>query len=111
MPMYNMIKCSDDYSKTFGSLWQYFKDEPDDNLTDSESYKPNVKVTGSTSSDGNEKDVEIIVPLTYLNNFWRTLEVSLINCEVNLTFTWLILFSLGLKIVLLLILQAPENLK
>ena len=35
-----------------------------------------------------EQDVEIMVPLKYLNNFWRTLEMPLINCEVNLILTW-----------------------
>ena len=43
---------------------------------------------GKTPEAGNTKDVEIIVPLKYLSNFWRTLEMLLINCEVNLEFTW-----------------------
>ena len=43
---------------------------------------------GKTPAAGNTKDVEIIVPLKYLNNFWRTLEMPLINCEVNLILTW-----------------------
>ena len=63
-----------------------------------------VKITGETPDDGNTKDVEIIVPLKYLSNFWRTLEMPLINCEVNLILTWL-------RIVLLLILLVQENLK
>ena len=50
---------SDNYSKTSGSLWQYSKDE----LTDSESFKSNIKMTGNTPADGNIKDIEIIVPL------------------------------------------------
>ena len=57
------------------------------NLTDSESFKSKVKITGKTPNNGNTKDVEIIVPLTYLTNFWRTLEMPLINCEVNLILT------------------------
>ena len=32
MPMYNLIEYSDNYAKTSGSLWQYFRDEPDDNI-------------------------------------------------------------------------------
>ena len=84
MPMYNLIEYSDNYSKTSGSLWQYCKDEPSDNLADSESFKSKVKITGKTPDDGNTKDVEIIVPLKYFSNFWRTLEMRLINCEVNL---------------------------
>ena len=88
MPMYNLIEYSDNYSKTSGSLWQYYKDDPNDNLTDSESFKSKVKITGKTPNNGNTKDVEIIVPLKYLSNFWRTLEIPLINCEVNLILTW-----------------------
>ena len=46
IPMYNLIEYSDNYSKTSGSLWQYYKDDPNDNLTDSESFKSKVKITG-----------------------------------------------------------------
>ena len=88
MLMYNLIEYSDNYAKTTGSLWQYFRDEPDDNLEDSESFKSKIKITGKTPDDDNEKDVEIMVPLKYLSNFWRALEMTLINCEVNLILTW-----------------------
>ena len=43
-----------------------------------------MKITGNTPADVNTKDVEMIVPLEYLSNFWRTLKIPLINCEVNL---------------------------
>ena len=96
MPMYNLIEYSDNYAKRTGSLWQYCKDIPvrnngaivifaENNLTDSFNFK--VKFTGQTGDDGT-KDLEIIVPLKYLSNFWRTLEMPLINCEVNLILTW-----------------------
>ena len=88
MAMYNLIEYSDNYSNTSGSLWQYYKDDPNDNLTDSESFKSKVKIIGKTPNNGNTKDVEIIVPLKYLSNFWRTLEMPLINCEVNLILAW-----------------------
>ena len=88
MPMYNLIEYSDNYAKTSGNLWQYFRDEPDDDLEDSESFKSKIKITGKTPNNGNEKDVEIMVPLKYLSNFWRTLDIHLINCEVNLILTW-----------------------
>ena len=88
MPMYNLIEYSDNYSKTSGSLWQYYNDDPNENLTDSESFKYKLKISGKTPNNGNTKDVEIIVPLKYLSNFWRTLEMPLINCEVNLELTW-----------------------
>ena len=88
MPMYNLIEYSDNYAKISGSFWQYYRDEPNDNLADSESFKSKTKITGKTPNDGNEKDVEIMVPLKYLSNFWRTLEMPLINCEVSLMLTW-----------------------
>ena len=89
MPMYNLIENSDNYAKTLGSLWQYFRDEPDDDLEDSESFKSKIKITGKTPNNNNNvKDVEIMVPLKYLSNFWRNLEMPLINCEVNLILTW-----------------------
>ena len=97
MPMYNLIDYSDNYSKTSGSLRQYCKDIPvvddnnaivdftNNNLTDSFNFK--VKMTDQTVNDGT-KNVEIMVPIKYLSNFWRTSETPLINCEVNLTLTW-----------------------
>ena len=88
MPMYNLIEYSDNYSKTSGILSQYYKDDPNDNLANSESFKSKVKIIGKTPNNRNTKDVEIIVPLKYLSNFWRTLEMPLINCEVNLILTW-----------------------
>ena len=43
MAMYNLIEYNDNYSKTSGSLWQYYRDEPNDNLADSESFKSTIK--------------------------------------------------------------------
>ena len=97
MPMYNLIEDSDNYSKTSGNLWQYTKDIPavDDNnasvnftnsnLTDSFNFK--VKMTSQTGNYGT-RNVEIMVPLKYLSNFWRTLEMPLINCEITLLLIW-----------------------
>ena len=99
--------------KIAGSLWQYCKDIPArnaannriiafdaNNLTDSFNFK--VKITSQTGDDG-RKDVEIMVPLKYLRNFWRTLEMPLINCEVNLILRWsstcvIALLSLQIKL-------------
>ena len=82
--MYNLIGYSNNYSKRSGSLLQYYKDEPNDNIADAESFKSKVRIAGNTPNN----DVEIIEPLKYLSNFWRTFEMSLINCEVNLILTW-----------------------
>ena len=98
MPMYNLIEYSDNYSKTSGSLWQYCKDIPavnnngdivdfnGANATDSFNFK--TKITGQTDNNGRINNVEIMVPLKYLINFLRTLEIPLINWEVNLILTW-----------------------
>ena len=56
MSMYNLIDYNDNYSKILGSLWQYYKDEPNDNLTDSESFKSIIKITWKTPADANAKD-------------------------------------------------------
>ena len=88
MPLYNLREYRDNYAKTSGTLWLYYRDEPNDNLADSESFKSKIKITGKTPNNGNEEDVKIMVPLKYLSNFWRTLEMPLINCEVNLILTW-----------------------
>ena len=96
MPMYNLIEYSDDYSKKSGSLWQNCKDIPAvnignigesnrDNATDSFNFK--AKITGQTGNNGT-KNVEVMVPLKYLSNFWRTVEIPFINCEINLILTW-----------------------
>ena len=86
--MNNLIEYSDNYAKTSGSLWQYYRDEPNDNLANSESFKFKVKISGKTPAADNEKDVKIMLPLKYLSNFRRTLEMPLINSEVNLILTW-----------------------
>ena len=82
MSMYNLLEYSDNYSKTSGSLWQYCKDIlavinnnaivnfAENNLTHSFNFK--AKMTSQTGDDGT-KNVEIMVPLKYLCNFWRTL--------------------------------------
>ena len=69
MPMYNLIEYTDNYAETSGSLWQYYRDEPNNNLVNSKSFKSKIKISGRTPAGGNEKDVEIMVPLKYLSNF------------------------------------------
>ena len=93
MPMYNLIEYSDNYAKKAGSLWQCCKDIPARNANDdivifaenntTDSFKFKAKITGQTEDDGT-KDVEIIVPLKYLSNFWRTFEMPLINCLLSI---------------------------
>ena len=75
MPVYNLIEGSDNYLKTLEILWQYYRDNSNNNMTQSESLIFKIKIAGKTSAAGNAKDVEIAVPLNYLSNFWRTLEM------------------------------------
>ena len=95
MPMYNLIEYGNNYSKTSGSLWQYYRDEPaltaagtiDNSPVNSASFKFKQKMTGRTAAIST-KNVEIMVPLKYLSNFWRTLEMPLTNFEINLISAW-----------------------
>ena len=50
MPMYNVIEYSGNYSKTSGSLWQHYKDYPNGNIEQPESFKSKIKITGKTPS-------------------------------------------------------------
>ena len=109
MPIYNLLEYSRIYSKTSGSLWNYYRDEltdeandyngPNRNVINSKYFKYKASITGITYTvattardyDGNKegtKEVETAVPLIYLSNFWRTLDMPLINCGVSLTLTW-----------------------
>ena len=65
MQMHNFIEYRHNYSKPSESLWHYYEDKPNDNLTDSESCKSKVKITGSTPDGGNTKDGKITAPLKY----------------------------------------------
>ena len=62
MPMYNLIEYSNNYWKTSRSLWQFYRDDPNDNIAESESFKYKIKITGKTPGAGNIKDVKIAVP-------------------------------------------------
>ena len=69
-------------------MWQYYRDDPNDNITQSGSFNYKIKITGKTPAAGNTKDVETAVPLKYLSSFWRTLEIPLINYGINPILTW-----------------------
>ena len=95
MPMYNLIEYSHSYSKTSGSLWHHCRDEPflnDNGATadfpadnnNSGSFEFKTKILCGTENDGTKN---VRVPLKYWSNFWRTLAIPLINCEINLSLT------------------------
>ena len=93
MPMYNLLEYSKNYRKTTGIFWNYYKDEPNSgnvnhSIKDSKSFDYKTNITGKLEGSNTEKEVKIVAPLKYLSNFWRTMNMQLINCETNLILTW-----------------------
>ena len=113
MTMYNLLEYSESYRKITGSLWNYYRDKPNnpplndddlpainynaDPITNSECFKYKSSIAGKTSNSNNDieqgntktkANFEIVIPLKYLSNFWRSLDMPLIICEVSLTLTW-----------------------
>ena len=93
--MYN-VEYSENYTMTLGSLWNYYRDEINDDENENndddnkinhnktitcKSFKYKTKLIGSTTNNNNILDVEVVVPLKYLINFWRSLDLPLINCD------------------------------
>ena len=94
VPMYNLIEYSDNYSDTSGSLWQFKRDEIIDNadvtnINNAPSFKYKANLIGNIENNGTKNEVKIAVPLKYLSNFWRSLEMPLINCKVELSLKWI----------------------
>ena len=91
MPMYNLIEYSDNYSDTSGSLWQFKRDEieGDVDLTVDDNHIPNNSSSYKYKSSliTNRNGVKIAVPLKYLSNFWRKLEIPFISSKVELSLT------------------------
>ena len=84
MPVYNLIEYSDNYFDTSGSLWQFKKDEIISNVNvtnnnDAPSSKYKASIIGDTRDNGAKNKVKIAVPLKYLSNFWRSIEMPLIK--------------------------------
>ena len=90
MPMYNLLEYSKNYRKTTGSLWNYYRDEPSNPLSsNSESFKYKTSIVGKTPQNNDSlTSAKVVIPLKYLSNFWRALNIPLINCEVELILTW-----------------------
>ena len=109
MPMYNLLEYSKNNRKTIGSLYNYYRDElsddnnpnefPNTNVVNSNTFKYKNKITGNkynvaagaAGHDANKvgkQDVELAIPLKYLGNFWRALNIPLISCEVSLELKW-----------------------
>ena len=94
MPMYNLIEYSDNYSDTSGSLWGFKRDGIDNNANvaydnNALSFKYKAELIANIEADGTKRRIKITVPLKYLSNFWRSLEMPLINCKVELSLRWI----------------------
>ena len=97
MPMYNLIEYSDNYQDSSAALYQHKRDEPpeDNAIADltadnSSSFKYKISLLGNPVVADNiaRRSVKVVVPLKYLSNFFRSLEMALINCEIKLNLTW-----------------------
>ena len=109
MSMYNLLEYSKNYRKTIGSLYSYYRDELSDDADDnnfdnikvvnSNTFKYKNKITGNTYNvdagaqgygvnKNGTQEVELAIPLKYLGNFWRALNIPLISCEVSLELKW-----------------------
>ena len=99
--MYNLLEYSKNYEKTSGSLFNYYRDEPSEitigagnnainiSIRNSKSFDYKTEITGSLDAGEDEKeDVTIAIPLKYLGNFWRSLDIPLTNCEITLILSW-----------------------
>ena len=95
--MYNLLEYSKNYRKTAGSLWNYYRDEPNSSvggndithsMSESFDYKASFTENGVTQNNLTKNDVKIVAELEHLSNFWRSLNTPLINCEVELILTW-----------------------
>ena len=87
MPMYNLIEYSDTYSDTSGSLCGFKRDEVTNNTdvtndNNAPSFKYKASIIDNTEANGTKNGVKIAVLLKYLSNFWRSLELPLINCKI-----------------------------
>ena len=91
MPMYNLLEYSDNYQNSTGSLYQFKRDEPPDdnakvrNATSSSVYKSKL-IKGTDNNNVNK--VKLVVPLKDESNFFRSLEMPLVNCKIDLELTW-----------------------
>ena len=97
MPMYNLIEYSDNYQDSSATLYQYKRDEPpeadaiaDLTANNSSSFKYKVNLLGNPVPTNLivKRNLKLFIPLKYLGNFFRSLEMPLINCKIKLNLTW-----------------------
>lgn len=73
--MYDLIECNSNYWETLGSFWNYYKNEPDDPIRDSKSVEFKTSIAGSTLNYSDKFQEGIAVPIKYLSNLWKTLQI------------------------------------
>ena len=104
MPLYNLLEHSGSFSITSRRLWNYYRDEVNDDENKnynannrinnnktiaSKSFEYKTKLIGSTPDNNNNTlNAEVVVPLKYLSNFWKCLHLPLINYEIELDLLW-----------------------
>ena len=109
IPMYNLLEYSKNYRKTIGSLYNYYRDELSDDADDNNfdnikvvhsntfkyknkiivnTYNVDAGVDGYDVNKNSKQEIELAIPLKYLGNFWRALNIPLISCEVSLELKW-----------------------
>ena len=101
MPIYNLIEYSDNYQDSSATLYQYKRDETpeadavaDLTANNSDSLKYKIKLLGNVTEVAGDAagarrlNVKVVVPLKYISNFFRSLEMPLINCKIKSDLTW-----------------------
>ena len=88
---------------TSGSLWNCYRGQINEDANETsaannkinnnktitgKSFEYKTKLIGSTPNNNNILDPEIVLSLTYLSNFWRSLDLSLINCQIEIDLPW-----------------------
>ena len=118
MPMYNLIEYSDNYQDSSATLYQYKRDEPPEGdpipnlaVDNSSSFKYKVELLGDPVVANNiaRRNVKVVVPLKYLSNFSRSLEMPLINCKIELNLTWKKNVYYQMMMVMLCLLSMIQN--
>ena len=118
MPMYNLIEYSDNYQDSSATLYQYKRDElregdpiPDLAVDNSSSFKYKVELLGDPVVANNiaRRNVKVVVPLKYLSNFFRSLEMPLINSKIKLNLTWKKNAYYQMMMVMLYLLSMIQN--
>ena len=100
MWIYNLLEYSKNYKETTDSSWNYYRDETSNPLSsNSETFKYKTSITGNSYNLGAGEDgydaekvgkneTEVVIPLKHLSTFWRTLNIPLTKCKIELTLTW-----------------------